>query len=124
MKHETPQTEIMRLLREQIQSREDEVFGGLSRAERSEYNRKNARINHLEILLQAEAIAQKSLGPDESDRRRNSIEWTAKPEEDIPQENARQPYRSRESGSSRKTSKSSDNNPGKAENESEDADGE
>ena len=124
MKHETPQTEIMRLLREQIQSREDEVFGGLSRAERAEYNQKNARINHLEILLQAEAIAQDPRGPDESDRRRNSIEWTAKPEEDIPQENARQPYRSRESRSSRKTSESSNANPGKARNESEEADGE
>jgi len=60
----------------------------------------------LEILLQAEAIAQNSIEPDESDRRRNSIEWTAKPEKDIPQNNARQPYRSRETRSSGKTPKS------------------
>jgi hypothetical protein len=124
MKRETPQTEIMRLLREQIQSREDEVFGGLSRAERADYNRKDARINHLEILLQAQATAQKSVGPDASDRRRKSIKWAAKPEEDIPQENARQPYRSRESRSSGKTTKSSDDNRRKARNDSDEADGE
>ena len=106
MEHETPQVEIMRLLHEQIQSREDEIFGGLSFAERAEYNLKSARTNQLEILLQAEAAAQSSSAPDKSDKRRNSIEWTAKPEEDIPQEDARQPYRSRESGASGKSPQS------------------
>jgi hypothetical protein len=120
MEKETPQTEIMRLLREQIQSREEEVFGGLSRAERAEYNRKSARINHLEILLQAEAIAQHLAAPD-GDTRRNSTEWRAKPEEDIPQNNARQPYRSRERHASGKPSKS-DDNPVRVGNESEEAD--
>lgn len=47
---ESPQAELFRLTREQIQSRLDEVFGGLSPSERNEYDGKTKRINELEIL--------------------------------------------------------------------------
>jgi hypothetical protein len=51
MAKEKPQSELARLRAEQNKALEDEVFGGLSRAERAEYNGKTKRINELEIAL-------------------------------------------------------------------------
>jgi hypothetical protein len=51
MNTETPQFELARLEREQHRARQDEVFGGLSSAERSAYNSRQDRIHELELLL-------------------------------------------------------------------------
>ena len=45
---ETPQSELIRLRREQSKTREDEVFLGSSAAERAAYEKKEDRINELE----------------------------------------------------------------------------
>jgi hypothetical protein len=49
MAKENPESELTRLRKEQNKTQQDEVFGGLSPAERAEYNGKAKRINELEI---------------------------------------------------------------------------
>ena len=61
MLEEKPQFELIRLRKEQNKARQDEVFGGLSPAERAEYNGKAERIHELESDFQASAVAKKSL---------------------------------------------------------------
>jgi hypothetical protein len=51
MRTESLQSELARLQKEQAKTREDEVFGGLSPAERSAYDCKQARIEELEHHL-------------------------------------------------------------------------
>jgi len=51
MKCEKPEFELARLRDQQTKTREDEVFGGLTRAERSAYEQRQDRINELEITL-------------------------------------------------------------------------
>jgi len=51
MRTETLQSELARLQKEQAKTRQDEVFGGLSPAERSAYDRKQSRIHELEDRL-------------------------------------------------------------------------
>ena len=51
MKNETPECELMRLRKEQSQTRQDEVFGGLSFTERAAYDVKKDRIHDLEREL-------------------------------------------------------------------------
>jgi hypothetical protein len=60
MATEKPESELTRLRKEQNKTQQDEVFGGLSPAERAEYNGKAQRINELEIALTASAGAKKS----------------------------------------------------------------
>lgn len=48
MKYATPEDELIRLRREQSRTRQDEVFGGLSAAERAAYDAKENRIHQLE----------------------------------------------------------------------------
>jgi hypothetical protein len=48
MKSETPKLELKRLRRQQAQTRADEVFGGLSSAERADYDVKQDRIHELQ----------------------------------------------------------------------------
>jgi hypothetical protein len=60
MAMEKRETELKRLRTEQNKTRQDEVFGGLSRAEQAEYNRKADRIHELEGKIQARAVAEKS----------------------------------------------------------------
>ena len=48
MKNESHQTELLRLRNEQAKTRRDELFGGLSPAERTAYDRKQRRIDELE----------------------------------------------------------------------------
>ena len=48
MKYITPEDELVRLRRKQCQTREDEVFGGLSHAERAAYDSRENRIHELD----------------------------------------------------------------------------
>jgi hypothetical protein len=96
MPHESFQAELARLLKEQDKTRQDEVFGGLSSAERAEYDGKTRRINQLAIELTASAVAKKSSQSVKAEQRR---QWSKKSETDTPQVEAHQPYRSREKDS-------------------------
>jgi hypothetical protein len=51
LKYESEKAEIVRLRKEQAKTRQDEVFGGLSAAEREAYERKQERIHELESRL-------------------------------------------------------------------------
>ena len=48
MRYESEKSEIARLRREQAQARQDEIFGGLSPAERYAYERTRDHIHELE----------------------------------------------------------------------------
>ena len=61
MVQKTSQSELTRLRKEQNKARQNEVFGGLSPAERAEYNGKAERIHDLESEIQASAVAGKRL---------------------------------------------------------------
>jgi hypothetical protein len=106
MEHETPQTEVIRLIREQNRTREDEVFGGLSPVERAEYNKKSQRINDLEILLRCNSVLRKAPAFDVAHAKQQTTQWTKAPEVDLPQEDARQPYDSREKDASQAATRS------------------
>ena len=93
MAREKPESELKRLRTEQNQTRRDEVFGGLSPAERAAYDRKSKRIYELESEIQASDIAEKSSGSAKAEQR---LQWNKEPETDTPQGEAHQPYRSRE----------------------------
>jgi hypothetical protein len=54
MKQESPHSELMRLLREQLRARQNEIYGGLSRAEQAEYNTRAQRIRELEEIQDLE----------------------------------------------------------------------
>jgi hypothetical protein len=60
MLEERPQSELTRLRKEPNKARHDGVFGGLSSAEKAEYNRKAERIHELQSKSQASAVAKKS----------------------------------------------------------------
>jgi len=51
MKYATPEDELIRLRKEQVKTRQDEVFGGLSPAEQVAYEIKEERIHGLEREL-------------------------------------------------------------------------
>lgn len=96
MAKETRASELKRLRKEQEKTRRDEVFGGLSPVERAEYDVKSDRINKLEIEISASAAADKGA---KAANARQQLEWNKPAETDIPQAEARQPYRSREKDS-------------------------
>jgi hypothetical protein len=48
MEDETPQNELVRLRKEQSETRQNEVYGGLSPTEMAEYDSKADRIHKLE----------------------------------------------------------------------------
>jgi hypothetical protein len=56
MPHESSQAELARLRKKQGKARQDEVFGGLSPAERVEFDGKTKCINELETELRASAV--------------------------------------------------------------------
>jgi len=56
-----PHSELRLLRNDQKKARQDDVFGGLSPAERAEYNGKAERIHDLESEIQASAVAGKRL---------------------------------------------------------------
>lgn len=86
MEKEQPKSELERLQKEQRKTRQDEVFGGLTKAEIARYDAKAKRISELEAELGASAA-----------KREQERQWNKEPETDIPQLQARQPYRDRES---------------------------
>jgi hypothetical protein len=49
MNNQTPELELDSLRKQQSKARHDEVFGGLSPAERLAYDRRQNRINELEL---------------------------------------------------------------------------
>jgi hypothetical protein len=53
------QSELTLLLKDQDKARQDEVFGGLSPAERAEYNGRAERIHKLESEIRASGVAEK-----------------------------------------------------------------
>jgi hypothetical protein len=114
MAKETPELEIKRLLTEQTKTRQDEVFGGLSPAERAAYNEKTKRINELEIELAALAAAKKSRRQAKADQ---SDQWNKESETDTPQSEARQSYRSREGDSANYSTDSTKKGKGKSQSE-------
>jgi hypothetical protein len=111
---EKPESELKRLRTEQEKTRRDEVFGGLSPAERAEYNRKAEQIHRLEGEIQTSAVAEKSSQSTKAEQRR---QWNKESETEAPQAQARQPYRSREKDSA-DASRDSTKKRGKAKNES------
>jgi hypothetical protein len=97
MVREKPEVELEQLLKEQQKARRDEVFGGLSPAERAEYEGRAARILELESVIQASAVSKKKTSL--SAKAEQARQWNKEPEADTPQAEAHQPYRSREKGS-------------------------
>jgi hypothetical protein len=87
---EKSQAELRLLKKEQKKARQDEVFGGLSKAERAEFNRRAERIQDLEREIQAVAVT-------EEPRR----QWNKTSETDTPQSGPHQPHRSREKDSAK-----------------------
>jgi hypothetical protein len=77
MTDEKLQSELRRLNTLQSRARQDEVFGGFSRAQRIEYNKRERRIHDLESELQAGADAEQSGMTAGADQRR---EWNKSPE--------------------------------------------
>jgi hypothetical protein len=59
MAKENRESELAQLRNEQDKTHEDEVLGGLTKAERAEYDRKTQRINKLEIEQSTSAVAEK-----------------------------------------------------------------
>ena len=47
MEDETPHDELMRLLKAQLKTRQDEIYCGLSQTEKTEYDRRAERIREL-----------------------------------------------------------------------------
>jgi hypothetical protein len=90
------QSELTRLRKQQAKARQDEVFGGLSRAERAEYDARANRIHDVETELELHT------GPAEpgssSDRlaAAQRREWEKESAIDTPQSESHQPYRSQE----------------------------
>jgi hypothetical protein len=62
MKFESEETELSRLRQEQAKTRHDEVFGGLSPAERAAYHKKQDRIFELECRLSGQDWRQSKFG--------------------------------------------------------------
>jgi hypothetical protein len=93
---EEPESELKRLYAEQAKTRQDEVFGVLSPAERAAYNARTERINELVIALAAIAGVKKSRQQAKADQRG---QWNKESETDTPQSEAHQTYRSRENDS-------------------------
>ena len=116
MEEETPHFELSRLRKEQSKARQNEVFGGLSPAERADYNRNAKRIDELEIDLRASAAANNSKSGTKAEQK---SQWTKESETDTPQSEAHQPYRSREKAPIDDDTNSSQRKPSKEKNESE-----
>jgi hypothetical protein len=92
MPKEEPEFELNRLRTELDKALQDEIFGGLSPEELSEYNRKAERIHEL-LEIHMSAIVERSSEVAKAEQKRH---WSKDPETDTPQVEAHQPYRSRE----------------------------
>jgi hypothetical protein len=120
MPKEDPKSELKRLRKERDRTWRDEIFGGLSLAERAECDRKSKRIQELEIELQARAVDKKS---SEAATAAQRLQWNKRPETDTPQGEPHQPYRRREKGSASRSTGSS-KQPGKTQRRREEKGGE
>ena len=89
MEDETPHSELIQLLKAQNRARQNEVFGGLSKQERDEYDCRGMRIHELDAQLDTIAAADTVA----AEQRR---EWNKESETDTPRGESRQPYRTRE----------------------------
>jgi hypothetical protein len=98
---EEPKSELKWLRAEQVKSRQDEIFGGFSPAERAQYEAKSERIHKLESEIQAGAGAEQNARSTKAEQ-----QWNKESETDTPQAEAHQPYRSREKGSTDTTANS------------------
>jgi len=85
------QVELTGLRKRQLKIREDEAFGGLSSAEKSEYAQATERINDLERELAS--------NPEPETAQEQKPGWNRDAEIDTPQSEVRQPYGSREKAS-------------------------
>ena len=92
MANQKLQSELTRLRKQQAKARQDEIFGGFSRAERAEYDARANRIHEVETELETKP-AERTIA--EQQRR----QWHKESDTDTPQDVARQPYRSREKDS-------------------------
>lgn len=88
--------ELKKLRAEQAKIRRNEVFGGLTPAERADYNHKSHRIHELETEIYANFVATTSSEAAKAEQR---LSWNKQSETDTPRDEAHQPYRSREEGS-------------------------
>jgi hypothetical protein len=104
MEEENPQSEVTRLRKTQFLARQQEIYGGFSPAERTEYDNRAKRIEELDAQLQAIAFTDKAA----AEQRR---EWNKSSETDTPQSEARQPYYSREKDSTTTLTESSKTDP-------------
>jgi hypothetical protein len=89
---ESPHSELTQLLKAQRKARENEIYGGLSKQERDEYNERAERIHELDTQLQL-------IADTEGDVAEQKREWNKESETDTPRSEARQPYGSREEDS-------------------------
>ena len=85
---EKPQDELALLLKKQRKARQDEVFGGLSKAEQAEFDGRAQRIHALENEMRLNGVVEQKR------------QWNKESETDTHQSEAHLPYRSREKGSS------------------------
>jgi hypothetical protein len=104
MEEENPQSEVTRLRKTQFLARQQEIYGGFSPAERTEYDNRAKRIEELDAQLQAIAFTDKAA----AEQRR---EWNKSSETDTPKSEARQPYYSREKDSTTTLTESSKTDP-------------
>ena len=93
-KRTTAEEKLKWLLAQQSKARSDEVFGGLTQSERAAYDARSNRIYDLE----SEILRARQIDFDAAEQRRD---WNKRSEPDTPQNEARQPYRSREHDSSK-----------------------
>lgn len=91
-------SELVHLLDLQRKARQDEIYGGFTRAERAEFEARAKRISALEVELRVSAVAERSRMDAAAEQRR---EWNKASETDSPQAAARQSYRSREKDSAK-----------------------
>jgi hypothetical protein len=91
-----PERELKTPRAEQAKTGRDEVFGGLSPAERADYNQKSHRIHDLENEIHANSVATTN---SESAKAEQRHPWNKQSETDATRGEGRQSYRSREEGS-------------------------
>jgi hypothetical protein len=89
---ENTASELARLRKQQQQAQQDEVYGGFSKSERAEYDRRAERINELETQLQTVTSTDEAAAEQRH-------EWNKKSETDTPQSEGRQANRTREQDS-------------------------
>ena len=58
MANQSLQSELTRLRKQQAKARQDEIFGGFSRAERAEYDARANRIHDVETELQIRSAGE------------------------------------------------------------------